>query len=181
LDTFARYVFTLICKTYKQKCLHRKWPCGNRMLSSSGREDRRRFSALLLHVLLVVLALETLTSFLAPGGTVWWGAQVDVTLEDVTGIFFGFPDFHVMVSRQYQRWKLKFSLKLQGWLFIFFIPSTHLDKPGSGPYILTPPPSRRICNIISRIQFSNESFLSVPYTSLSLLLLFVSIVIFHPF
>lgn len=105
------------------------------MLSSPGREDRKLFSALLSHVLLVVLALETLTSFLALGGTVWWSAQVDVTLE--TGIFFGFSDFHVMVSRKYQRWKLKFSLKLQGWLLIFIMASTHLDKPGSGPYILT--------------------------------------------
>lgn len=77
--------------------------------------------------------IRNLNSFLAPGGTVWWSAQVDVTLE--TGIFFIFSDFRVMVSRQYQT--LKCSLKLQIWLLIFILSSTHPDNPKSAPYIHT--------------------------------------------
>lgn len=167
---FARYLFILICKTYKQECLHRKWPCGNRVLSSSGREDRRLFSALLSHVLFVVLALETLTSVLAAGGIVCWSAQVDVTLE--TGIFFTFSDFHVMVSRQYLRWKLKFSFKLQGWLLII-VSSTHLDKPGSGPYMLTYTSS----SLTQDLQPSFESTISrwiTPLCSLYLTFIFIT-------
>lgn len=93
-----------------------------------------------------------------------------------------FSDFHVMANTKYLRWKLKFSFQLQGPLLIFIGSSN-----SSGPVRIWP------LNAHTQLlphpglvtQFQEYSFpmnhSSVPYTSLSVLLLFGIMTVLQPF